>query len=127
MTKLRDLLRPAITIEEHEPLSRAAQRMYDERVGAMCVVDPDGTLRGIFTERDLLRACAAGVDTHSATVSKWMTEGPRVADANDEAGAALQVMIDHDFRHLPVYGDGGLLGMVSMRRLTAEMHRQRMG
>jgi CBS domain-containing protein len=84
-------------------------------------------LEGIFTERDLLRACAAGVDTHSATVGRWMTRQPIVANAADEAAAALQVMIDKNFRHLPVVGEEGVMGVVSMRQLSRELQRTRMG
>lgn len=126
--KLMDMLdTEPVTVEEHEPLARAAQRMFDLRVGSVCVLDSDGTLRGIFTERDLLRACGAGVDTHASTVGKWMTSDPITADASDEAAAALQVMIDRGFRHLPVIGDGGLIGVVSMRMLSTVLQSARMG
>lgn len=128
MPKLSELVEsPAVTVEEHEPLARAAQRMYDLHVGGVCVLDTDGSLRGIFTERDLLRACGAGVDTHASTVGKWMTSAPITANASDEAAAALQVMIDRSFRHLPVLGDDGLLGVVSMRQLSTALQSARMG
>ena len=126
--KLRELVeRPPVTAEEHEPLARVAQRMFDNRVGSVCVVDADERLTGIFTERDLVRACGAGVDTHAATVGRWMTRDPVTADGSDEAAAALQIMIDRDFRHLPVLGEGGLVGVVSIRRLTREIQATRMG
>lgn len=128
MPRLEELVEgPAVTVEEHEPLARAAQRMYDLHVGSVCVLDTDLSLQGIFTERDLLRACAAGVDTHASTVAKWMTLHPVTANATDEAAAALQVMIDRRFRHLPVIGDGGLIGVVSMRTLSTALQHARMG
>lgn len=128
MPKLAELIRdPAITVEEHEPLAHAADRMYASRVGSVCVLEPDGSLQGILTERDVLRACAAGVDTHTSTVGKWMTPDPVTANATDEAAAALQVMIDRGFRHLPVLGDGGLVGLVSMRDLSIALQGARMG
>lgn len=128
MAKLADLIeRDAVVVERHEPLATAAKRMFDERIGSVVVLDDTGELTGIFTERDLLRACAAGVDTHSSTVSKWMTEDPVTALADSEAGAALQTMIDRGFRHLPVLGEGGVVGVVSMRMLSQALQRQRMG
>ena len=128
MPKLSEVIEhEPVTVEPHEPLSRAAQRMYDHRIGSVVVVEDGGTLQGIFTERDLMRASAAGVDTHRATVGRWMTSDPIVANAEDEVGAALQVMIDNGFRHLPVIGEGGLVGVVSMRTLTTAMQRTRMG
>jgi CBS domain-containing protein len=128
MPKLEQLVTSdPVTVEDHEPVARAAQRMYDLHVGSVCVLNADGTLQGIFTERDLLRACAAGVDTHASTVAKWMTVNPVTATASDEAAAALQVMIDRRFRHLPVIGDGGLVGVVSMRDLSTALQHARMG
>lgn len=128
MPKLAELMHTAaVAVEEHEPLARAAERMNEFRVGAVCVLEPDGALLGILTERDVLRACAAGVDTHTATVSKWMTPHPVTANASDEAAAALQVMIDRGFRHLPVLGEGGLAGVVSMRDLSIALQGARMG
>lgn len=128
MAKLADLIeRDAVVVERHEPLATAAKRMFDERIGSVVVLDDTGELTGILTERDLLRACAAGVDTHSSTVSKWMTEDPVTALAGAEAGAALQTMIDRGFRHLPVLGEGGVVGVVSMRMLSQALQRQRMG
>lgn len=127
MPKLAEVIEhDPVVVEPHEPLARAAQRMFDERVGSVCVVDEDALI-GIFTERDLMRACAAGVDTHQATVGKWMTEHPVTANASDEAGAAMQVMIDKGFRHLPVMGEGGLVGVVSMRTLSTVLQHTRMG
>lgn len=128
MAKLADLIdRDAIVVERHEPLANAAKRMLDERIGSVVVVDDTGELIGIFTERDLLRACAAGVDTHSSTVGNWMTEDPVTAPADAEAGAAFQTMIDRGFRHLPVLGEGGVVGVVSIRMLSQALQRQRMG
>lgn len=128
MPKLSEVITdPAIKVEDHEPLARVAARMYEHRAGSVCVLGPDGSLRGILTERDVLRACAAGVDTHTATVGKWMTPDPVTAYASDEAAAALQVMIDRGFRHLPVLGEGGLVGVVSMRDLSIALQSARMG
>ena len=126
MAKLGDLIaRGPITVERHEPLARAASCMYDNRIGAVCVTGDEGGLLGIFTERDLLRACAAGVDTHASTVGNWMTENPQTASPEDDAGASLQIMIDNHFRHLPVMGAGGLLGVVSMRALATALQEER--
>lgn len=128
MAKLRDVIdRPAVVVEPHEPIARAAKQMYDSRVGSVVVLDDTGDPVGIFTERDLLRACAAGVDTHASTVGNWMTADPITVPADTEAAAALQMMIDRDFRHLPVMGEGGVIGVASMRSLSRVVQSERMG
>ncbi len=126
MPKLSELIdRPAVWVERHEPLARAAKRMHDQRVGSVVVLEPGGDLVGIFTERDLLRACAAGVDTHASTVGNWMTEDPVTVSADADAAEALQVMIDEDFHHLPVLGEGGIVGVVSMPMLSRSLQAER--
>lgn len=128
MPKLSELIAsPPAAVERHEALARAAQIMYDRHIGSVCVLNEDEELVGIVTERDLLRACAAGVDTHASTVDNWMSADPVTATGRDEAAAALQVMIDRGFRHLPVMGEGGLIGVVSMRHLSRELQSRRMG
>ena len=126
MVRLEDLIQqPAVSVERFEPIARAAAQMYENQVGSVLVVDEDGELLGIFTERDLLRACAAGVDTHASTVGNWMTANPVRASADDEASEALSVMLERGFRHLPVEGTGGVLGVVSMRSLSAALQSGR--
>ncbi|HEX2027261.1 MAG TPA: CBS domain-containing protein [Nitriliruptorales bacterium] len=117
----------AVAVARHEPLANAAKHMFEHRVGAVVVLEDSTRLVGIFTERDLLRACAAGVDTQAATVGNWMTHNPVTVTTDTHAAAALQVMIDRDFRHLPVLGEGGVVGVVSMRRLSRALQHERMG
>jgi signal-transduction protein with cAMP-binding, CBS, and nucleotidyltransferase domain len=128
VTRLRDVVEhPAVVAEGHEPLAVAARRMFDHHVGSVVVHRHDGSLEGIFTERDLVRACASGVDTHSATVGRWMTADPVLAHATDRVGDALEVMIDRGVRHLPVLGEEGLIGVVSMGQLSRELQRRHTG
>lgn len=128
MAKVGDLIsQPALAVERHEPLARAAATMYDKRVGSLVIVEDSGDLAGIFTERDLVRACAAGVDTHASIVGNWMTEDPVTVPGDTEVAAALQIMIDNDFRHLPIFAEGGVVGVVSMRELSRALQNERMG
>lgn len=115
MTTLRALLgRSPLTVEAHEPLSVAARQMSTHRVGSVCVLDVAGELVGICTEHDVVRACASGVDTDATSVRRWMTPDPVTAAVDDRVGDALRLMMDHGCRHLPVLGEGGLVGVVSL-------------
>ena len=123
MASLREVVdHPPVTAEGHEALALVARRMFDHHVGSVVVHAQDGSLEGIFTERDLVRACAAGVDTHGATVGRWMSGEVVTAHAADEVTAALQRMHEHRIRHLPVLGQEGLIGVVSMGQLSRELH-----
>ena len=63
-------------------IAEAAQRMAKRNVGTVLILDAD-RVTGILTERDVLRAVAAGFDG-SKPVSDWMTPGPETIDGDAE-------------------------------------------
>ena len=107
----RDLL----SVSPGESLSEVAQRMVDRDVGAVIVMD--GTeLSGILTERDVLRAVAAGIEDE-AVVSDWMTRDPETMGPEDTTQHAAVLMIHGGFRHLPLVEGSDVVGMLSIRDL----------
>jgi len=106
----RDLL----TAGHETPLVEAAAAMTARTVGAVLIVS-GGRLRGILTERDVLRAVATGdVGGH---VGDWMTRHPETVDADESTQQAAVVMIHGGFRHLPVLDGDTPVGIVSIRDL----------
>jgi CBS domain-containing protein len=89
--------------------------MDDRRVGAVLVVDGE-RLVGVFTERDVLRAVARGLEP-GATVGAWMTAGPETIEPDETAEHAAVLMIHGGFRHLPVVESGKVIGILSIRDL----------
>src|SRR6202020_3574913 len=76
-------------------------------------------LAGILTERDVLRAVASRSDLTSSPVSEWMTRDPEPASPDTTVEDAIQLMLLHGFRHLPVLEGREVRGMVSLRDLAA--------
>jgi CBS domain-containing protein len=76
-------------------------------------------LAGILTERDVLRAAASGSDLTTSPVSAWMTKDPEHASPDTTAEDAIQLMLLHGFRHLPVLEGREVRGVVSLRDLAA--------
>jgi CBS domain-containing protein len=115
MTTVRDVMsRDLLTVARDTTLVDAADRMTSRRVGAV-VVEAQGRLIGILTERDVLRAVACG---HVGdTVAEWMTTGPETVDPDETTQQAGVLMIHGGFRHLPVVDTGKPVGMVSIRDL----------
>jgi CBS domain-containing protein len=108
-----------IEVAPEDTLGEVAERMSHVNVGAVVVKDY-GRLIGILTERDMLKAMAARVHTSEARVRQWMTEDPLTASADMDVEDAAQVMLEHNFRHLPVVDEAGaVVGLVSMRRVVA--------
>ena len=94
----------------------AARLMKENNVGALLIVDDQGRLRGIFTERDaVFRVLAGDHDIRTMQVGQAMTRDPKTIEPDKAFGYALLMMFDGGFRHVPVVENGRPIGMVSAR------------
>lgn len=84
--------------------------MRSHRIGALAVLD-NGSIVGIITERDLLRAIADGRNPGETHVSQYMTHSPKTVESFELATAAAEVMIRNRVRHLPVTEKGQARGL----------------
>ena len=92
-----------------------AQRMVDRNVGAVLVQD-DGRLTGILTERDVLRAVARGL-RDDTRVADCMTAHPETIGPDDTTEHAAVLMLHGGFRHLPITEGDEVIGILSIRDL----------
>jgi CBS domain-containing protein len=91
--------------------------MAQRRVGSALVMEA-GQLVGIFTERDIVKALSQDVSAIQQAIGHWMTGGPLTIAPDATVDDALQLMVDGEFRHLPVVDGERLVGMVSMRDIS---------
>ena len=100
----------------------AIRLMLDRHVGAVGVVDSEGLVAGIFTERDvLLKLALTGHSPETTPVRELMTTPVELATIDTRPGEALATMLERHFRHLPVVDNSGkLLGMLSIRNLLEQ-------
>ena len=93
----------------------AAKVMKERRIGAMMVVE-GGVLVGVFTERDALnRVVAEGRDAQTTSLADVMTSNPQTVSPDASFTAALELMHQGRFRHVPVVERGVPIGMISVR------------
>ena len=105
-----------VVIKQQESLAKAIQVMLDESVGAVLVVDDQGKLVGILSERDLLTKVAGQHTTFDQlSVAPFMTANPETVATTDTLAFALHKMDGGGYRHLPVLKDGRPHGVVSVR------------
>ncbi len=125
MPRLADVVRSDfVEVAPEDTLGEVAEQMNVQNVSSVVVKD-FGTLIGILTERDLLKAMAARVHSSEARVRQWMTEEPVTASGETDVEEAARVMLESNFRHLPVIDEGGrVMGVVS---LQAGRHRRQVG
>lgn len=98
-------------------LAQAARRMVSHNTGAAIVLDPELPGPMVISERDLLRAVAVGLDPAAARVEEHMTEVVATAAPQWPLADAARLMITHGVRHVLVFEDGWLVGVLAMRDL----------
>ncbi|HEV8306680.1 MAG TPA: CBS domain-containing protein [Methylomirabilota bacterium] len=99
------LLAPSepIKLPEHATVHEAIAQMAEKRRAAVVVVDADGRLSGIFTERDLLRRVAVpGRDPRQTRLSEVMTRDPEALVAGDLICYAINRLHNAGYRTLPL-------------------------
>jgi CBS domain-containing protein len=117
MVSIRDVMSDqVVTVDPAATVAEAATVMGSRGIGSALVMQ-GGQLRGIFTERDIVRALGEHFDAAGHLVLNWMTADPVTVDASASVPEALDLMLSKGFRHLPVMQEGRLVGMVSLRDL----------
>ena len=111
-----DIMRPPLTtVEPSDHVAAAAYLMKHAGATAVMVLDPrTGQPAGIITEADIAHAVADGKDVNSTRIYEVMTTRPTVIKTTTSVRDAARVMTSGHFRHLPVVGDAGLVGIVDI-------------
>lgn len=111
-----------LTVLATATVAETATMMGQRGTGSALVMEGDALL-GIFTERDVVRALGQQFDAAGHPVSEWMTRDPDTVAPETAVGDALRTMLQRGFRHLPVAKDGRVVGIVSIRDLSAATDR----
>jgi CBS domain-containing protein len=110
-----DLMRsPLMTAGQYDHVAAAAYLMKHAGTTALMVTDVQtGQPAGIITEADITRAIAEGKDLNDVRVHAVMTTRPAITTSSSIRDAA-KIMTARHYRHLPVTGDAGLLGVIDI-------------
>jgi CBS domain-containing protein len=115
---LKDKSTSVYCIAVNSTVDAAVSEMNRQRVGSIIVKDAEKVV-GVFTERDVLtRIVAAGRDPKTTAVSEVMTADFLSITQDTSVEDAMQMMTDKRVRHLPVFDDQQLLGLISIGDVT---------
>jgi CBS domain-containing protein len=102
-------------------LTEIAQRMRDENVGAIPIVDDEEKLAGIITDRDIVvRAIAEGDNPEECTAEEILSEELHTIHPEADLEEAADLMASHQIRRLPVLEDDVIVGMISLGDLAVK-------
>lgn len=105
---------PPISVGRDSTLREAASTLSDANVGAVIVIGGEQPV-GIMSERDIVRALAEGADPDQVWSADVMSPEPRYVATTESIEAVAKHMVDIGVRHMPVFDEGELVGMVSAR------------
>jgi CBS domain-containing protein len=103
------------TVTPGTSIAQLSQQLSTRRIGSVLVLDGEGAVAGIVSERDLVRALAShGAKAMELEARQVMTRDVVTCDPDDSIDRVMQTMTQGRFRHLPVVRHGELLGLVSI-------------
>jgi CBS domain-containing protein len=124
MARIADVMNlRVVSVRPDETVSVAIARMLEENMGSVAICE-GAELRGIFTERDVLRLAGEGSAFADLKVGDVMTRALVTISPDDDALAAAKLMGERRIRHLPVVQDGMLLGVVGIRDVLRSLVEQ---
>ena len=107
--------RMVTTILPHKTLAETATVLAEKRIGAVIITGEDGGVRGIVSERDIVKAVASGGgEALQDPVSKHMTEKVITVTEDASVTSVMEEMTAGRFRHVPVVKNDRLVGVVSI-------------
>ncbi len=125
MINVRDLVRrkgsQVYSVAPEATVLQALKLMAKENIGAVLVMQ-GVRLAGILSERDCVRKLDLDGKTAEGTrVEEIMTSDVLSVDASQSLEECMAVMTDKNIRHLPVYENNELIGVISVRDVLKEV------
>ena len=103
------------TVTPGTSVAQVSQQLSVRRIGSVLVLDEEGGVSGIVSERDVVRALAShGAKALELEAKQVMTRDVVTCDPDDSIDHVMESMTQGRFRHLPVVRHGELLGLVSI-------------
>ena len=116
-----------VTVEPQDTVREGLRRLAEHNIGALVVVDGQGGLAGIVSERDIVRALVRTEAILAEPVAAIMTRSVVIGTPQDDLVAVGTTMTERHIRHLPVVDGGRLVGMVSIGDVVKAQRDQYQG
>jgi CBS domain-containing protein len=116
-----------ITIGPRDAIREALRRLAEHNIGALVVVDGQGGLAGIVSERDIVRALSRTETILAEPIGSIMTRDVVVGTPQDDLVSVGNTMTDKHIRHLPVIEHGHLVGIISIGDVVKAQRDQYLG
>ena len=107
--------RDVVTVAPQQTVAQVVKVLAQNRIGAVPVINEEGQLIGIISERDIIRGMSEHADAVlTLAVDQLMTRDVKTCSSEDQLVDLMEVMTLQRIRHLPVIENGALHGIVSI-------------
>jgi CBS domain-containing protein len=104
-----------VTASPDDTVATVAELLKRERIGAVIVTGAGGSVSGILSERDIVRAIPVkGAGLLESRVADLMTREVVTCAPDSDVDDVRKLMTEGRFRHVPVVVDGKLAGVISV-------------
>ncbi|EED35565.1 FOG: CBS domain protein [Luminiphilus syltensis NOR5-1B] len=118
---LRDyMLKNPVTVKPTDNVFEAMKKISENKISGLCVIEGDGSLVGVLSEMDCLRAVLAAIynEHNFGPVSDYMTaENLVIAHPGEDIVDVAEDMLRQNKRRRPVVENGKLIGQITIRQL----------
>ncbi|MEN3331293.1 MAG: hypothetical protein V7641_658 [Blastocatellia bacterium] len=126
--RCRDIMtRGVASVRRNTPVGEVARLMRDQDIGAIPVLDENGKLAGIITDRDLVvRGLTADKPEAELLAEDCMSDDVYTANQNDRVVEVIREMGDHQIRRIPVVDSRDrLVGIISTADVALQTSKDR--
>jgi CBS domain-containing protein len=111
MATIREIMTPQpITVGPDSRVKRALELLIEHEISGLPVVDRDGRIVGILSEKDLLKLFS---EPRAGTVGSVMTRVAMTFDVDAPLVDVIDCLMTYDFRRVLIHEQGKLVGVVS--------------
>ena len=130
MFEITDIMKTdVITVKKDTPIYEAMERLVENNITGLPVVDDNMVLVGIVTEKDMLRLVVeldmlkleSELDEGSTCVEKYMTEDVVSFSPEDSLLEICDCLLESNFRRIPIVSNGKLVGILSRKDIIGYM------
>ena len=116
-----------VTIGPQDSIRSAVSLLAQHNIGALVVVEAQGALVGIVSERDIVRALARTEAILVEPIAMIMTRNVVIGTPQDDLVAVGNTMTERRIRHLPIVEGGRLVGIISIGDVVKAQRDQYQG
>ena len=124
MTVRQHMKKNVVSLPSSATLSEAARKMKEKNIGSI-IIEENGRVKGILTDRDIALALGAEQKEAASTcVCDIMVQDPITVEADADLDSALRIMNRANVRRLPVLENGKLIGVISSADIACAMKEE---